>query len=380
MGKNNHMIAYTNTTIFTGEHFLEGHSVLVQNGRIAGLEPDVAIPGEAERLDLQGALLAPAFIDLQINGGDGMLFAEHPSVEALEAIWQECLKGGTTCFLPTVVTNEMAVIHQAIEAVRDYWKKDGPGVVGLHVEGPYLNPAKRGAHHLEFIKEPTVSEVEALLDAGKGVIKKITLAPEVCSEEILQLILDAGIILSAGHSDATYEQGMQAFKNGVKMATHLFNAMSGLHHRAPGLVGAVYDSGAMASIIADGFHVDYPVIRISKKIMGERLFLVTDVVAENQMGHYLHQFDGEKFTLPDGTFSGAALTMLQSVRNCVEKAGISLEEALRMASLYPARVLSMEEEYGKIHPGYRADLVAIGAGYRLQGVWRGGEVAWEEKG
>lgn len=367
------MIAYTNTIIFTGEHFLEGHSVLVQNGRIVGLEPDVAIPEDAERFDLQGALLAPAFIDLQVNGGDGMLFAEHPSAEALEAIWQACLKGGTTSFLPTVVTNEMAVIHQAIEAVRNYWKKDGLGAIGLHVEGPYLNPAKRGAHHLDFIKKPTVREVEALLDAGKGVIKKITLAPEVCSEEILQLILDEGIILSAGHSDATYEQGMQAFKNGVKMATHLFNAMSGLHHRAPGLVGAVYDSGAMASIIADGFHVDYPVIRISKKIMGERLFLVTDAVAENLSGHYLHQFDGEKFTLPDGTFSGAALTMLQSVSNCVEKAGIPLEEALRMASLYPARVLSMEEEYGKIQPGYRADLVAIGAGFQLQGVWEAGK-------
>lgn len=370
------MIALTNTTIFTGEQMLEGRCALVQDGRVIGLAPDSEVPPGAGLFDLEGALLAPAFIDLQINGGHGMLFSEHPSVEALEAIHQACLEGGTALFLPTVVTNQMAVIYQAIKAVRQYLEKGGRGLAGLHVEGPYLNPAKRGAHLLQYIKKPEVEEVKALLAAGRGIIRKITLAPEVCPDEVLDMILAEGIVLSAGHSDATYDQAIRAFGRGVKMATHLFNAMSGLHHRAPGLVGAVLDSDAMASIIADGYHVDYPVIRLSKKAMGPRLFLITDAVAENDTGHYLHQFDGEKFTLPDGTFSGAGLTMLQSVQNCAEKVGIPLEEALRMAALYPARVLGAEGEYGKIQPGYRANLVAIGQGYELKAIWQDGELAW----
>ena len=372
------MIALTDTSIFTGEHILEGYCVLVEGGLVSALVPEADVPAGIRRTGLQGALLAPAFIDLQVNGGHGMLFSEHPSAEALEAMRESCLEGGTSLFLPTAVTNDSSVIFRAIEAVKQYRAKGGSGVAGLHVEGPYLNPAKRGAHLAQYIRKPEADEIRSLLEAGRGVITKITLAPELCSNEVLDLLLDEGIILSAGHSDASYEQASAAFEKGVAMATHLYNAMSGLHHRAPGLVGAVLDSRAMASIIADGFHVAFPVIRISKKIMGPRLFLITDAVAENHSGHYLHQFDGEKFTLPDGTLSGAAITMLGSVRNCVEKAGISLEEALRMASLYPAQVLKKDTQYGKIQSGYRADLVAIGEGFRLKGVWQAGNLAWSD--
>jgi N-acetylglucosamine-6-phosphate deacetylase len=360
------MQAFTNARIFDGERILDGRALLVEHGVILGVVKPIGIPATAEWIDLQGKLLAPAFIDLQVNGGNGKLFAEHPSVEALEATRQSCLEGGTTLFLPTVVTNEFSVFYRAIEAVKAYWKKGGLGVPGLHVEGPYLNPEKRGAHMIQYIKRPEIAEVKELLAAGKGVIKMITLAPEVCSEEVIELILESGIVISAGHSNATYEEGMRAFQRGIKVGTHLFNAMSGLHHRSPGLIGAFFDSDAVSSIVVDGYHVDFPVVRFSKKIMGERLFLVTDTVAENREGHYLHRFDGDKYILPDGTFSGAALSMFQAVRNCVEKVGIELGEALRMASLYPARVLAMDHLYGRIQAGYKAEMVVVDE--RLEGV------------
>lgn len=354
------MRAYVNGNIFTGHEILHHHGILTRDGTILDVLEGKSVPPHSDIIDLQGNLLVPAFIDLQIYGGNGRLFGEFPSVEALKATQAYCLAGGATLFLPTVATNSEAVMFAAIDAVRAYWNQGGRGVLGLHLEGPFIHPAKRGAHLPEFILPPTLENVKKILSYGEAVIKMMTFAPELCSGEVLDFLLRQNIVLSAGHSNATYEQGMAAFNKGIKTATHLFNAMSALQHRAPGLAGAILDHPAVnVSIVADGHHVDFPVIRISKKVLGERLFLITDAVTENPNGRYTHRRQGDKFVLADGTLSGSALTMVQAVKNCVNDAGIPLEEALRMASLYPARVLGLDQVFGQIEAGFVASFVVL---------------------
>lgn len=354
------MRAYINGLIFTGEKILPNHSVLAENGKVVELVQDESVPAHAQTVDLAGHILAPAFIDLQIYGGNGHLFGEFPSANALKATYDYCKAGGATLFLPTVATNAESVMFAAIDAVQEYWRSGGPGVAGLHLEGPYINPAKRGAHIAEFIQQPTLEGIKNLLDYGAGVIKMMTIAPEVCPDEVLDYLLQQDIVVSAGHTNANYRQAMAAFDRGIKTATHLFNAMSPLQHREPGMVGAIFDHpGVRVSMVADGYHVDFPAVRIAKKLLGERLFLITDAVAENPNGHYSHRLQGDMYVVADGTLSGSALTMVKAVKNCITHVGISMEEALRMASLYPARVLGKDRQFGKIEPGFAENFVVL---------------------
>lgn len=356
------MKAYCNGRIFDGTSFLSQEKcVLVEKGKIIDIITKDNLPQDIEYIDLKGKILAPAFIDLQIYGGNDELFGEYPSVKALEATYQYCFSGGAAYFMPTVATNSDDIMYNAIQAVKDYWAKGGKGVLGLHLEGPYINIEKRGAHLKQFIKHtPSVSEVKKLLEIGKDVIKIITLAPEVVSDEVIQLIQEYGIHISMGHSNATYAQAKSAIAKGIHLATHLFNAMSPLQHRAPGVVGTIYDDeNIMTSVVADGYHVDFPVIRVSHTILKERMFLITDAVTESRSGLYSHQLDGDKYIIADGTLSGSALTMAKAVKNCVEKVGIPLEEALKMASLYPAKAIGLDNKLGKISKGYNADFVIL---------------------
>jgi N-acetylglucosamine-6-phosphate deacetylase len=355
------MKAYTNGRIFTGTEIRENISVLTENEKIIGLVEPQNVPIEAERIDLNGHLLAPAFMDIQIYGGNGHLFGEFPSVEALKATYAYCLAGGATHFLPTVATNSETIMLAAIEAVRDYWALGGKGVLGLHLEGPYINEVKRGAHLIEHIKHhPSVSDIKKWLDKGKDIVKIMTLAPEVCSDEVIELLHSNGIIVSAGHTNATFAEATAAFDKGIHLATHLFNAMSPLQHRGLGMVGAIFEHlKVQVSLVADGFHVDFAAIRIAKKVLGERLFLITDAVTTNTEGAYSHRLEGEKYVIADGTLSGSALTMLKCVQNCVEKVRIPLEEALRMASLYPAKAVGLAHQFGKIEKGFAADFVLL---------------------
>ncbi|HEY4148795.1 MAG TPA: N-acetylglucosamine-6-phosphate deacetylase [Chitinophagaceae bacterium] len=360
------MQAFYNGQLFDGTRLHGGMAVVINNGFIAAVVTEDTLPPQVERIDLNGHYIAPAFIDLQLYGGNGKLFSHELSVEALEATYAYCLSGGCSQFLITLATNSIELFLKGINVVRDYWKQGGRGLLGVHLEGPYINPLKKGAHIERFIKKPTLKEVKQLLDAGKGVIKMMTLAPEQCDTEIIKLLLDSGVIVSAGHSNATYTEAMEAFNNGIPAATHLFNAMSPLQHRAPGLVGALYDHpAAVSSIVADGIHVDFAVLRISKHIMKERLFLITDAVTATPGGDYPHVFAGDRYTLPDGTLSGSSLTMLKAVKNCVEKAGIPLEEALRMAALYPAILAGQAEAYGRMEPGFKAEMVIFNAALEL---------------
>lgn len=349
--------AYTNCTIYTGINVETGKAILVEDNIIKDIVDAQHVNSEWKAEDMSGLNIAPAFIDLQIYGGNGKLFSADLSVEALQATYEYCLGGGCSHFMITIATNTIEVFLKGIEAVKAYWQQGGKGLLGLHLEGPYLNPVKRGAHIYECIKLPAMEEVSMLLNKGKGVIKMMTIAPEICSEEVIAFLMENGIIVSAGHSNATYHEAMQKFALGIPTATHLFNAMSPFQSREPGLVGAVYNSDIKSSIIPDGIHVDFAALSISKKIMGERLFFITDAVTESHGNGYQHIFKGDRYTLPDGTLSGSALTMMQGVKNAVHFAGIPLDEALRMASTYPARLIHTAVPSGKIEKGYAADFV-----------------------
>lgn len=349
---------FTADKIFTGTDWLPDHSIVIEDELIIEVLPMVSLSSKTA-IAKHSPMIAPAFIDVQIYGATGKLFATYPTTDSLKKLYEHCIAGGTNYFLPTAATNTIDVFYKCIDAIKTYWDQNGKGVLGLHIEGPWINKLKRGAHIESLIHSPTLDEAKELLAYGKGVIKMITLAPEVCSREVIDLILSSDIIISAGHSNATFGEGINAFDNGIATATHLFNAMSPLHHREPGLPGAILQhSSVMASIIPDGYHVDFEMISISKQIMKERLFIITDAVTETNEGLYPHQLVGDKYE-SSGILSGSAITMAKGVKNLVDKTGIELSEALRMASLYPARLLGMSNQLGIIKKGYRADIVFL---------------------
>ncbi len=351
--------AYIAKLIFTGEQWLHEHAAIVEDGMITDVLPVTALNPLIDAEHFGERILAPAFLDLQIYGAYEKLFSVSPTIDSLQLLNNYSNNGGAAFCMPTVATNQPGILNKCIDAVRLYWQQGGKGILGLHAEGPWINKLKRGAHIESLIHSPSLKEVQDLLDHGKDVIKIITLAPEVCSKEIIDLIQSAGIKIFTGHSNATYEEAMQSFDNGITAVTHLYNAMSPLQHRSPGLVGAVLDHPKiMASIIADGFHVDYAAIRIAKKIMQERLFAITDAVTTTTEGHYPHQPNGDKY-IAGNILSGSALTMYKALQNLVKEVGIETGEAIRMCSLYPASVMQLDGELGRIAKGYKAKMVLL---------------------
>ena len=350
---------YKAARVFTGYEMLHNHAVAISNGVIESVFPAAELSGTADVADLGDAILAPAYIDIQLYGAYGRLLSVYPDAATVKAIVDYCTAGGATHCIPTVATNTYETIFQCIDAIKSYWQQGGKGALGLHVEGPWINPAKRGAHREEWIFSPTVEQAKELLEYGKDVIKIITIAPECCSQEVTNLIQSYNIVVSAGHTNATYEQATDAFDKGIHTATHLYNAMSGLQHRAPGMVGAIFNHSAVrCSLVPDGHHVDFAAIRIAKKIMGERLFAITDAVTETTEGYYKHTLETDKYT-SNGILSGSALTMHKCFTNFVQYCGIDAEEALRMCSLYPATVMHLEQGLGAIKENHKADFVVI---------------------
>jgi len=351
--------AYIADLIFTGNEWLNNHAVIVEEGIIKTVLQAKDIPPGIEPVYFDQSILAPAFIDLQIYGAYEKLFAVYPDTDSLHLLNKYSSDGGAAFCMPTVATNKPEVFFKCIDAIRLYWQQGGQGVLGLHAEGPWINKEKRGAHIESLIHSPALEEVKELLNYGKDVIKIITLAPEVCSKEVIDLILSAGIKIFAGHSNATYEEATRSFNNGISAVTHLYNAMSPLQHRNPGLVGAAFDHPhIMASIIPDGFHVDHAAVSIAKKIMQQRLFAITDAVTTTTDGYYQHQADGDKYTA-DNILSGSALTMYKALQNLVKQVGIETGEALRMCSLYPAQVMQLDDQFGRIAEGYKAKMVLL---------------------
>ena len=345
--------------LFTGNGWISEAVIEITNGKISAIKK--------EGYDHKNAfpIVVPALIDLQIYGAGGKLLSEFPEANTIQLIYEYCVAGGAAYFQPTIASQSNDIIMAAIKAVKDYKSSGGKGCMGLHIEGPWINPIKKGAHNEAVIHSPSLEEVKSILDFGADDIGMITVAPEVCSKEIIDLIQSKGIVVSAGHTNADYVTANTFFDNGIKVATHLYNAMSALQHRAPGVVGALFNHpSAMCSLVADGYHVDFSAIQIAKKIMGDRLFCITDAVTTTSSGFYQHQLVGDKYESA-GTLSGSALTQLKSVNNLVEQAGIDVGEAVKMCSLYPAQVMQQKGISGKIEVNENADLLCLSADRQL---------------
>lgn len=349
-------IALKGATIYTGTEKLDNHSILIEDKQIAGVVQSDNLPEGYDIRDLSGLNIAPGLIDLQIYGSGGKLFGSMPDCDGLEQMENDLLKQGTTGFMATSATNSTEVVLQFIDAGKEYRKRAKGNYLGLHLEGPFLNPVKKGAHPEKYIKKAELRELKSWVERAEGELKMITIAPELQDQEILEYLDERKIIISAGHSNASYEEASSFFNKHVKAATHLYNAMPQIHHREGGLVAAIFEHKPFTSIIADGIHVSYPMIALAKRELGDRLFLITDAVTETSEGIYPHVYTGDRYTMPDGTLSGSCLSMLSAVKNCVQKAKIDLEEALRMGSTYPAELINKYKK-GRIEQGYDADLI-----------------------
>jgi len=350
--------ALINATIFTGEEKLENKAVLIQDDLIFSITEPSEIPADFQITNLHGLLIAPGLIDLQIYGSGGKIFGALPDEEGLEQMEKDLLAQGTTGFFATAATNSDEVVLQAIDAAKAYRKKAKGNFLGLHLEGPYLNAKRKGAHPENYIKKGTLAEIKNWVDRAEGELRMMTIAPELQDQKLIDYLHSKNIIISAGHSNASYEEALSFLNNPVQAATHLYNAMPPIHHREPGLIPAIFKLKPYTSIVADGVHVSFPMIELAKRELSDRLFLITDAVTEAKEGLYQHVFKGDRYTMPDGTLSGSCLTMLKAVENCVLKVGIPLEEALRMASTYPARLMG-DQKRGMLKIGYKADIIVF---------------------
>ncbi|MDP9079822.1 MAG: N-acetylglucosamine-6-phosphate deacetylase [Bacteroidota bacterium] len=358
--------ALHNLQLISDGHIAGGKVILITGEQIIAITDESAMPDGVEKIDLNGAFVAPGLIDLQIYGSGGKLFAGTPVVEALERMESDLLSQGTIGFFATIGTNTNEIVEEGIESAKSYREKSKGNFWGLHLEGPYLNPIKRGAHPEKFIKKATLAEVMSWIEKADGVIKMMTIAPELQDQEVIDYLHDHGVILSSGHSDATYQQGKSFLNNPIPAVTHLFNAMPQMHHREPGYIPAIFEERPYTSIVADGIHVDFAMIRLAKRELGDKLYLITDAVTAATEGAYQHQFTGDRYVMPDGTLSGSCLTMLKAVQNCVEHVGIGLAEAINMASLYPAQLASLPKK-GRVAAGCDADLILFNTDFEVLG-------------
>ncbi|HUL95891.1 MAG TPA: N-acetylglucosamine-6-phosphate deacetylase [Usitatibacter sp.] len=372
------MRALGNARVLMDGGFAPGKVVLLDGQRIAAVvdEGDARAAG-APYEDLKGAWLMPGFVDCQVNGGGGVLFNDDPSVEAIRTIGAAHRRYGTTSFLPTLISDDFSVIAQAIAAVRDAIAQRVPGVIGVHIEGPFINELRKGAHDPAKVRGLDAEGV-ALLSSLRAGRTLVTLAPEMTKPETLRTLAAAGVAVSAGHTDATYEQMTEAFHNGVSGVTHLFNAMSPFGHREPGSVGAALDDpDCWCGLIVDGRHVHPVALKLALRCKrAERFMLVTDAMPSVGAAESSFMLQGKLITVKDGvcvdetgTLSGSAIDMATAVKNCVQMLGLPLDRAARMASTYPAQFLGVGHELGRVAPGYRANLVAMDEGYRVRETW-----------
>jgi len=382
------MYALTHGRIYTGHEILEYHAIVIANGLIERVCPLAELPAEIEQRSLNGAVISPGFIDVQLNGCGGVQFndtAEAITVETLEIMQRANERSGCTSYLPTLITTSDDLMKQGIRVMREYLAKYPHQALGLHLEGPWLNIVKKGTHNPSFVRKPD-DELVDFMCANADVITKVTLAPEMVDPDVIRKLAGAGIVVSAGHSNATLKEAKVGFRAGITFATHLYNAMPYITGREPGLAGAIFDEpDVYCGIIADGLHVDYANVRNAKRLKGDKLCLVTDATAP--AGANIEQFIFAGKTIyyrnglcvdENGTLSGSALTMIEGVRNLVEHCSIALDEVLRMATLYPARAIGVDKQLGSIAPGMVANLTAFTHDYKIiKTIVNGNEVVTE---
>ena len=358
--------ALVNGRVLLDEGLVSDCVVLIDEGRIvATTNPDDPRCTTATTRDLEGGLLLPGFIDAQVNGGGGVLFNDDPSIETIRTIAAAHRRFGTTSLLPTLISDELPVVAAAIESIRGAIAANVPGVIGIHIEGPYLNEARKGTHDASRFRvlDSDALALLASLDNGRTLV---TLAPEMTTPEMIASLVASGVVVSAGHTNATYAEVDSALRHGLTGFTHLFNAMSPLTSREPGAVGAaLHDQHSWCGIIVDGHHVSPVTLQIALRCKGfERFMLVTDAMSNVGTDQTSFMLQGKKIIVRDGkcvdeqgTLSGSTLDMASAVRNAITMLGIDLGQAVRMASTNPARFLGMGHDIGRIAPGYRANLV-----------------------
>jgi N-acetylglucosamine-6-phosphate deacetylase len=328
-------------------------------------------------------MLVPGFVDLQVNGGGGLMINDKPSVETIRTICAAHAPFGTTSLLVTLITDTPEMTAATIRAVSEAHRHKVPGFLGLHLEGPHLSVARKGAHDPKLIRPMEDADLDAILDARKELpVLLVTLAPESVRPEQVRALARAGVVVSLGHTDTTYATAKAFVDAGASMATHLFNAMSQLGNREPGMVGAVLDTGVSAGLIADGIHVDPATIGVALRAKSGpgRIFLVTDAMATmgtdltsfKLNGRTIHRRDG-RLTLADGTLAGADLDMISAVRFMHRTIGLDLGEAIRMATVYPAKAMGVSGRVGRIAPGMQADVANLSDELHVKSVWIGGK-------
>ena len=373
-------VALVNARVLTPAGFAEGKAVLLSGDRIAGVVDAKDAPRGSARRDLQGGWLLPGFIDSQVNGGGGVMFNASPTVESIRAIGAAHRPFGVTGFLPTLISTELDTIRAAIEATRQALAEGVPGLLGLHIEGPFLSEKRKGIHDASKFRviDQAAFELLTSLDAGRTLV---TLAPEKTNPEMIERLAAAGVIVAAGHTNAAYATIRTALGHGLRGFTHLFNAMSPLTSREPGAVGAALeDQDSWSAVIVDGRHVDPVVLRLALRAKRhDRFMLVSDAMPCVGSAEKSFVLDGRLISVKDGvcvdergTLAGSDLDMASAVRNAVSLLGLDLAEAANMASSAPAEFLRLDDDRGRIAPGCRADLVLLDESLQVVDSWIGG--------
>lgn len=377
--------AITGAVIFDGEHWHENAVLVVEHGIVKSIEATSTLAADIRRVEMNGGKLVPGFIDVQVNGGGGVLLNDGPSIDAIRTICDAHFAFGTTALLPTLITDTPETTAAAIAASKAATQEKVAGFIGLHLEGPHLSVSHKGTHDPKLIRPMDDADLIAIIEAVQEIpVLLTTVAPETVPPKKIKAMVDAGVIVSLGHSGASYETALAAQAAGASMVTHLFNAMSQLGHRSPGVVGATLQSGELsAGLIADGFHVDKASMSIALRAKQgpARIFLVTD--AMSTIGTDITSFTlngrtitraGGRLTLDDGTLAGADLDMISAVRFVHQQLGLTLDEALRMASLYPAQSIRIDHTHGRLLSGYVANIVHLTENLDVDHVWIGGDV------
>jgi len=373
------MKVFYGARLFDGERMHDDCALVIEGESIQARVALKDRPRGGEQVDLGGGVLSPGFIDWQINGGGGVLFNANPTVEGIAAIGAAHRRAGVTAFLPTVVTDAPRVLTQALAAAREARERI-PGALGVHVEGPFIDSKRKGVHPPEFIRAMKEEDANALIAARAGVMV-VTLAPASVPLEFIGRLAKAGIIVSLGHSDASAEEAQAVFDAGASAATHLYNAMSQLTSRAPGVVGATLsDPRIICGLIADGEHAHALAYRVALAAKGPRgIALVSDAMPPAAGGPDTFELQGRRMTrvgnklvAEDGTLAGAAITMRDAIAYLVNVLKVPLAEALMMATLTPARLLRVDDQIGQLKPGHRADLVRLTDDLEVVEVWTGG--------
>lgn len=372
------ILRFHNGRIALADGVVGAADIAVNDGAIAAIR--AGDTGSADRvIDLAGGWLLPGFVDTQVNGGGGILFNDHVDVESIAAIGEAHARFGTTAFLPTLISDTAEQIASALAAVDAAIDAGVPGVVGIHIEGPFINEVKRGIHEAHRIRKLDEAMLTLLTAPRRGKVM-LTLAPELCDAEDIATLVKHGVIVSAGHSDATYDEAERAIAAGLSGFTHLFNAMSPLHHRNPGAVGAAFDSDCYCGLIVDDVHLHPAVVRLAVKAKGlERIMLVTDAMPSVGTDDSEFTLQGKRIAVKDGvcifedgTLAGTHLDMASALRKTVEVTGLAVEEAAVMASATPAAFLALSDSHGVIAPGRRADFVWLDSKLAPRETWIGG--------